>query len=246
MTSDTTSPPSTAFRAVGDLRLLTWPALDASGAGAAVTTRSGGVSSGCCATLNLSLSVGDDPASVLENRRRLAAGLGARPEDFVFARQVHGAGVAVVGEADRGRGAFSLDDAIGDADVLVTTTPGIVLAILAADCVPLVLHDPVAGVLACVHAGWRGTAAGAPAPAHPALPTTATASVTARPALAAVMPCSPACAGGADINERDNPIASRGAHRPPPVQMSVDGIYGTREIPSRCWCQGRCRCRGLP
>ena len=46
MTSDTTSPPSTAFRAAGDLRLLTWPALDASGADAAVTARSGGVSSG--------------------------------------------------------------------------------------------------------------------------------------------------------------------------------------------------------
>src|SRR6059058_5405484 len=105
MTSDTTSPPSTAFRAAGDLRLLTWPALDASGAG-----------------------------------------------DFVFARQVHGAGVRVVTEADRASGAFSLDDAagsaaeVGGADALVTTSPEVVLAILTADCVPIVLHDPVAGV----------------------------------------------------------------------------------------------------
>ena len=159
MTSDTTSPPSTAFRAAGDLRLLTWPALDASGAGAAVTARSGGVSSGPYATLNLSLSVGDDPGHVLENRRRLAAAFGATPGDFVFARQVHGAGVAVVAEADRGSGAQSLDDAIPGADALVTTSPGVVLAILTADCVPIVLHDPVAGVLACVHAGWRGTVA---------------------------------------------------------------------------------------
>ena len=160
MTSDTTSPPSTAFRAAGDLRLLTWPALDASGADAAVTARSGGVSSGPYATLNLSLSVGDDPGHVLENRRRLAAAFGAAPGDFVFARQVHGAGVAVVAEADRGSGAQSLDDAIPGADALVTTSPGVVLAILTADCVPIVLHDPVAGVLACVHAGWRGTVAG--------------------------------------------------------------------------------------
>jgi polyphenol oxidase len=147
------------LRTAGPLTLLTWPALEASGADAAVTARSGGVSSGPYATLNLSLSVGDDPARVLENRRRLAAALGARPGDFVFARQVHGAGVRIVGPADRGSGAFTLDDAIPDADALVTTTPGLVLAILTADCVPIVLHDPVAGVLACVHAGWRGTVA---------------------------------------------------------------------------------------
>ncbi len=160
MTSDTQSPPSTVLRAVGGLRLLAWPALDASGADAAVTARSGGVSSGPYATLNLSLSVGDDPGRVLENRRRLAAGFGASPEDFVFARQVHGAAVRVVGVADRGSGASCLDDAVADADALVTTSPGMVLAIQTADCVPIVLHDPVAAVLACVHAGWRGTVAG--------------------------------------------------------------------------------------
>src|SRR6059058_687479 len=125
MTSDTTSPPSTACRAAGDLRLLTWPALDASGAGAVVTARSGGVSAGPYASLNLSLSVGDDPGCVLENRRRVAAALGASPGDFVFARQVHGAGVRVVGDADRGSGAFSPGDAAGGAggagaDALVT------------------------------------------------------------------------------------------------------------------------------
>jgi purine-nucleoside/S-methyl-5'-thioadenosine phosphorylase / adenosine deaminase len=195
MTSDIQSPPATAFRAVGALRLLTWPAI----AGAAVTTRSGGVSSGPYATLNLSLSVGDDPGRVLENRRRLAAALGASPGDFVFARQVHGAGVRVVGDADRGSGAFSPDDAVGaadeagraggaddagragaaggdgragaagGADALVTTAPGVLLTILTADCVPIVLHDPAAGVLACVHAGWRGTVAGVTAAAVAAM-----------------------------------------------------------------------------
>jgi YfiH family protein len=154
-----------SIRTAGALRLLTWPALDASGADAAVTARDGGVSSGPYATLNLSLSVGDDPAAVLENRRRLAAGLSVDPGAFVFARQVHGAGVRVVGEADRGSGAFRLDDAIADTDALVTTSPEVVLAILTADCVPIVLHDPVAGVLACVHAGWRGTVAGVTAAA---------------------------------------------------------------------------------
>jgi YfiH family protein len=165
MTSDTlpagtvSAGPAVLRPAPAGLSLLTWPALDAAGADAAVTARSGGVSSGPYATLNLSLSVGDDPGCVLENRRRLAAGFAARPEDFVFARQVHGAGVRVVGDTDRGSGAHSFDDAIPDTDALVTKSPGVVLAILTADCVPIVLHDPVARVLACVHAGWRGTVA---------------------------------------------------------------------------------------
>jgi YfiH family protein len=139
----TVSAGPTAWREVGALRLLTWPALDASGADAAVAARCGG----------------DDPGAVLENRRRLAAGFGVSPADFVFAGQVHAAGVQVVGQADRGRGAFSLDDVIPATDALVTSSPGVTLAILTADCVPIVLHDPVAGVLACVHAGWRGTVA---------------------------------------------------------------------------------------
>jgi purine-nucleoside/S-methyl-5'-thioadenosine phosphorylase / adenosine deaminase len=159
------------IRAAGGLSLLTWPALEESGADAAVTARNGGVSPGPYATLNLSLSVGDDPANVLENRRRLTAALGAHPDDLVFARQVHGAGVRIVGEADAGSGAFSLDDAIPDTDALVTRSPGVLLAILTADCVPIVLHDPVAGVLACVHAGWRGTVAGVSAAALAAMQT---------------------------------------------------------------------------
>jgi polyphenol oxidase len=149
----------TVLREAGVLGLLSWPALDASGVQAAVTARSGGVSAGPYASLNLSLSVGDDPVNVLENRRRLAAGFGATLADFVFAGQVHGAGVRVVTEADRGSGAFALDNAIPATDALVTSAPGVVLAILTADCVPVVLHDHVAGVLACVHAGWRGTVA---------------------------------------------------------------------------------------
>ena len=169
MTSDIQSPPAVpgqaAFRAAGGLRLLTWPALDASGVTASVTARDGGVSEGPYATLNLSLSVGDEPSRVLENRRRLATALGASLDDFIFARQVHGAGAGVVGDADRGSGAYSLDDAIDGVDALVTTSPAVILAILTADCLPVVLHDPVAGVLACVHAGWRGTVAGVTAAA---------------------------------------------------------------------------------
>jgi len=153
----TPSAASAAFRQVRGLEVLTWPAFDPFGVQVLVTTRHGGVSAGPYASLNLSFSVGDDPAAVLENRRRAAAVLGARPDEVVFAGQVHGAVAEVVGAADRGRGARSAASAVPGADALVTADPGTALAVLAADCVPVVLYDPVAHVLACVHAGWRGT-----------------------------------------------------------------------------------------
>ena len=141
------------------LPVLTWPALDPLPVEAIVTTRHGGVSAGGYATLNLSFAVGDEAANVRENRRRAAAALGADPADFVFAAQVHGRRAEVVSAADRGRGTLAAGDAAGPTDALVTATPGTVLAILVADCVPIVLYDPAAHVLACVHAGWRGTVA---------------------------------------------------------------------------------------
>jgi YfiH family protein len=150
--------PATLRRSAG-LDILTWPAFGPLAVDVAVTTRHGGVSEGAYASLNLSLQVGDDPARVLENRRRAAAALGAATTDLVICEQVHGRRVAVVGGTDRGRGALRPDDVIAGADGLVTGDPGIVLAVMAADCVPIVLYDPVAHVLGCVHAGWRGTVA---------------------------------------------------------------------------------------
>lgn len=148
-----------ALRRVAGIDVLTWGALDRMPVEALVTGRGGGVSSGAYSSLNLSLSVGDDPTAVLENRRRVALALGAEPGDFVFCRQVHSAGVRVVTTAARGVGAFAVDESVPEADVLVTAEPGVVLAILAADCLPVVLYDPGAHVLGCVHAGWRGTVA---------------------------------------------------------------------------------------
>jgi hypothetical protein len=127
----------------------------------AVTTRHGGVSAAPYDTLNLGLHVGDDPVRVVANRGRAAVAFGVPLEDLVFARQVHGAGTGLVRPGDRGRGTISEDDAVPDTDVLVTVTPGVTVAILVADCVPLALVDPETRVLAVVHAGWRGTAAGA-------------------------------------------------------------------------------------
>ncbi|SRR5216683_2459557 len=147
------------FRQRAGLEVLTWPAFDTLDAEVMVTTRNGGVSSGSYASLNLGLHVGDVAADVLANRRRVAAALGTDPGDLVFCNQAHGRGVQIVSARDRGRGALSLDDAIPRTDALVTGDAGTALVVMVADCVPIVLYDPVAHILACVHAGWRGTVA---------------------------------------------------------------------------------------
>jgi polyphenol oxidase len=144
----------------GELDVLRWPQLDGCGVDAVVTTRHGGSSAGPYESLNLGLHVGDDAGAVVENRRRAAALIGLELGDLVFAEQVHGPGVAVVGRGDRGRGAHELAPAVPDVDALVTVEPGVGLAVLAADCTTLVLVDPDARVLGVAHAGWRGTTDG--------------------------------------------------------------------------------------
>ncbi|MEU8759200.1 peptidoglycan editing factor PgeF [Streptomyces sp. NPDC048659] len=125
----------------------------ASGAHFAFTDRWGGVSAVPYEELNLGGAVGDDPAAVLANRERAAAGLGLDPARVVWMNQVHGAGVAVV---DRPWGT----DPVPSVDALVTDRPGLALAVLTADCVPVLLADPVAGVVAAAHAGRPGMTAG--------------------------------------------------------------------------------------
>jgi YfiH family protein len=125
------------------------------------TDRRGGVSEPPYAEFNLGLHVGDDPAAVRENRRRLASLVGDRP--VVWMDQVHGRRVALVDAPVEG--------AVPETDALMTTTPGLVLAVLVGDCVPVLLHgtvvddSPAAGepllpagreVVAAVHAGRRG------------------------------------------------------------------------------------------
>jgi YfiH family protein len=151
------------------VEVLTFPSLEGHPLDVVVTGRAGGVSTGPYATLNLGLHVGDDPTAVLENRRRAAATIDLGLDDLVFAAQVHGAGVAVVHEVDRARGARDAADAVAGTDVLVTERRHLGLVVLAADCVPVVLYDPVGQRLACVHAGWRGTVARAAAAAVVAL-----------------------------------------------------------------------------
>lgn len=124
---------------------------------AGCTGRSGGVSLPPYDALNLGLSVGDDVGAVLENRRLLARALGVELSSFVLPQQVHGGEVRVVTRADCGRGAMARSDAVPDADALITREAGVVLAVLLADCVPVILFDPLTPAVGVIHAGWGGT-----------------------------------------------------------------------------------------
>ncbi len=147
------------WQAAGGLQWLHW---EGAGVAVAFPAREGGVSAAPFATLNLGLSVGDEPAAVLENRRRLCAAVGMPRERLVVPGQVHGASLAWVGDAEAGRGAFDRESVIHDHDGLLTAAPGLGLAVSYADCVPVVIAARGADgpELAVVHAGWRGMLAG--------------------------------------------------------------------------------------
>lgn len=117
-----------------------------------MTTREGGVSKPPYDSFNLGDHVGDDPRAVEANRRRLAEGIGLTPDRLVWMEQVHGRTVATVDGPQ--------DGPLEATDAVVTATPGLALAVLTADCVPVLLGDPVAGVVAAAHAGRVGARVG--------------------------------------------------------------------------------------
>ncbi|PZH07985.1 peptidoglycan editing factor PgeF [Streptomyces sp. NTH33] len=124
------------------------------GAHFAFTDRWGGVSAVPYEELNLGGAVGDDPGAVRANRERAAGSLGLDPARVVWMNQVHGADVAVV------NGPWGAAADIPSVDAIVTGRRGLALAVLTADCVPVLLADPVAGVAAAAHAGRPGMVAG--------------------------------------------------------------------------------------
>jgi YfiH family protein len=113
-----------------------------------VTDRRGGRSAQPYDSFNLGTHVGDDPDAVAANRARVARELRVAEDRLVWMTQVHGTGVAVVDGPQVGP--------VPDVDALVTASPGLVLCVLVADCVPVLLADPVARVVAAVHAGREG------------------------------------------------------------------------------------------
>ena len=114
-----------------------------------VTTRSGGVSEGAYASMNLGLRGGDDPGRVARNRAIVRGHLPAEPR---WMAQVHGTDVAHLDRLEEGQ--------VPSADAAVATAPGAVCVVLTADCMPLLLCDRHGSRVGAVHAGWRGMASG--------------------------------------------------------------------------------------
>lgn len=136
---------------MSSIEILTSPVIPADRFVHGFPTRHGGVSVGKRSSLNLGHRWGDSPENVAENRRRVAAAAGFDPERLQVTRHVHGTAVWIVGDPRPEPAEF---------DGLVTDRAGDTLGAFAADCIPLVFADPVRGVAAAAHAGWRGTVAG--------------------------------------------------------------------------------------
>lgn len=152
-----------AFGARGDASpgaYLTVPALQSAGIRVAFTTRHGGYSEDPYSSLNLSFFSGDDPETVMANRARALHAIGGDPGSWTSGRQVHGAAPVHVTARERGAGASSPETTLEGIDALWTEQPGTVLAVLIADCVPVLLADPHARRIGVVHAGWRGMTSG--------------------------------------------------------------------------------------
>ncbi len=130
----------------------TFPALNA-GFGHAIFTRQGGVSGSPFSTLNLGGTVGDEPAAVSENHRRVLDALGLAREQVVSPHQVHGRRVVQVSSTDGG-------SIVSKADALTTNELDVVILMRFADCTPVLFYDPVQRAIALAHAGWRGMVAG--------------------------------------------------------------------------------------
>lgn len=134
------------------LQPVTHPLLERAGVRHGFFTRLGGISAGLYDSLNTGVGSRDDAAAVAENRRRVADHFGGAAGDLAACYQVHSA-VAHVAEAG-----WNGDRPEGDASV--TAAPGVICAVLTADCAPVLLADPDAGVVGAAHAGWKGALGG--------------------------------------------------------------------------------------
>ena len=130
------------------LQPITHPLLVLPGVRHGFFTREGGVSTGIYAGLNTGVGSKDDPAAVAENRRRVAEHLGGRPDDLAACFQIHSAVARVAVEGWKGERP--------EGDASVTAAPGVICAVLTADCAPVLLADPEAGIVGAAHAGWKG------------------------------------------------------------------------------------------
>lgn len=124
-----------------------------------LSSRFGGLSTSPFHSLNLGLHTGDKAEQVVSNRRLFCQAVGVDPLKVVTAEQVHGERIHCVTMQDAGRGAEVYEQAIPATDALITNIPGLPLMLFFADCVPVLIADPVHHAVAISHAGWKGTVA---------------------------------------------------------------------------------------
>ena len=117
---------------------------------AAESTRHGGVSPAPFASLNVGINTDDEPENVTENRRLFFDAIGATGYSFASSYQVHGTEILYTTEPGRYAGY----------DALITNQPGLLMGVTVADCVPVLVYDPVNQAVTAIHAGWRGTVGG--------------------------------------------------------------------------------------
>ena len=140
----------------GDLIYITFPKLTECGAVRHVfSTRSGGVSTGDCASMNLSFNKDTNRENVLKNYEILCTAVGIDTSHLVLSHQTHTNNVLCVTKDDCGTGITK--PSFSDIDGLITNEPGVALVTQFADCTPLLFCDPVKKVIATSHAGWKGT-----------------------------------------------------------------------------------------
>jgi len=122
----------------------------------ATSTRLGGVSPKPYDSFNLAYHVDDAPENVAENRERFCHELGIGTSSLVLANQVHGNRVELIEDKHAGRGAYGTDDAIPDTDAMITQSHLVSIGIMTADCVPVMIYDPIRSAIGVAHAGWKG------------------------------------------------------------------------------------------
>ncbi len=140
------------------IRFWTVPAFARLGCRTAFFLRSGGVSRGDFRGLNLGLRTADRPEAVLRNRARALRAAGFLDLRPVVARQEHGTRLRLIRRADAGRGWQAADNGPAATDGLLTSVPGLPLAVTVADCLPVLLAAEKSSAVGAVHAGWRGIA----------------------------------------------------------------------------------------
>jgi len=114
----------------------------------------------CAYGFSMALHTGEDPDSVVTNRRKAASMLGDdKAWEFVLADQTHGDHIAII-DKKQSMGWQDRESAVAHCDALVTDQKGVMLGILTADCVPILLYDPKHKVVGAIHAGWKGSVAG--------------------------------------------------------------------------------------